>query len=111
MCQDSEGLSERERELKDLKDQFREEFPVGPLIGKCCTMDQVNVYAVNICLCVSVAMSHILRLSHIQGKAVINFLDSILDKSLRSTVALLAARGRGKSAALGLAIAGAIAAG
>ena len=30
-----------------------------------------------------------------QGKAVINFLDSILDKSLRSTVALLAARGRG----------------
>ena len=46
-----------------------------------------------------------------QGKAVINFLDSILDKSLRSTVALLAARGRGKSAVLGLAIAGAIAAG
>ncbi|EEC68932.1 hypothetical protein OsI_37627 [Oryza sativa Indica Group] len=83
--EDSEGLSERERELKDLKDQFREDFPVGPLIGKCFTMDQ--------------------------GKAVINFLDSILDKSLRSTVALLAARGRGKSAALGLAIAGAIAAG
>ncbi|KAK1653179.1 hypothetical protein QYE76_070984 [Lolium multiflorum] len=83
--EDSEGLSERERELKDLKDQFREDFPVGPLIGKCCTMDQ--------------------------GKAVINFLDSILDKSLRSTVALLAARGRGKSAALGLAIAGAVAAG
>uniref|UniRef100_A0ACD5T8E2 Uncharacterized protein n=2 Tax=Avena sativa TaxID=4498 RepID=A0ACD5T8E2_AVESA len=83
--EDSEGLSERERGLKDLKDQFREDFPVGPLIGKCCTMDQ--------------------------GKAVINFLDSILDKSLRSTVALLAARGRGKSAALGLAIAGAVAAG
>uniref|UniRef100_A0ACD5WXB5 Uncharacterized protein n=1 Tax=Avena sativa TaxID=4498 RepID=A0ACD5WXB5_AVESA len=83
--EDSEGLSERERELKDLKDQFREDFTVGPLIGKCCTMDQ--------------------------GKAVINFLDSILDKSLRSTVALLAARGRGKSAALGLAIAGAVAAG
>ncbi|KAM0849436.1 hypothetical protein ACQ4PT_053744 [Festuca glaucescens] len=83
--EDSEGLSERERELKDLKDQFRQDFPVGPLIGKCCTMDQ--------------------------GKAVINFLDSILDKSLRSTVALLAARGRGKSAALGLAIAGAVAAG
>ncbi|KAG8045079.1 hypothetical protein GUJ93_ZPchr0008g12481 [Zizania palustris] len=83
--EDSEGLSERERELKDLKDQFHEDFPVGPLIGKCFTMDQ--------------------------GKAVINFLDSILDKSLRSTVALLAARGRGKSAALGLAIAGSITAG
>jgi N-acetyltransferase 10 len=105
-------LSERERELKDLKDQFREDFPVGPLIGKCCTMDQVNVYAVNpICLYVFVPMRHVLRLSHIQGKAVVNFLDSILDKSLRSTVALLAARGCGKSAALGLAIAGAIAAG
>lgn len=46
-----------------------------------------------------------------QGKAVITFLDAILDKTLRSTVALLAARGRGKSAALGLAISGAIAAG
>jgi tRNA(Met) C34 N-acetyltransferase TmcA len=34
-----------------------------------------------------------------------------LDKKLRSTVALFAARGRGKSAALGLSIAGAIAAG
>lgn len=42
---------------------------------------------------------------------MITFLDSILDKTPRSTVALLAARGRGKSAALGLAVAGAIAAG
>ena len=46
-----------------------------------------------------------------QGKAVITFLDAILDKTLRSTVALIAARGRGKSAALGLAIGGAVAAG
>jgi len=46
-----------------------------------------------------------------QGKAVVTFLDAILDKTLRSTVALLAARGRGKSAALGLSIAGAIAVG
>ncbi|KAL9266204.1 RNA cytidine acetyltransferase 2-like protein, partial [Drosera capensis] len=45
------------------------------------------------------------------GRAVITFLDAILDKTLCSTVALLAARGRGKSAALGLAVAGAIAAG
>ncbi|XP_060184187.1 RNA cytidine acetyltransferase 1-like [Lycium barbarum] len=83
--EDSEGLSEAERELRNLKEQLNEDFPVGPLIRKCCTLDQ--------------------------GKAVITFLDSILDKSLRSTVALLAARGRGKSAALGLAIAGAVAAG
>lgn len=83
--EDSEGLSEAERELKSLKEQLNDDFPVGPLIRKCCTMDQ--------------------------GKAVVAFLDAILDKNLRRTVALLAGRGRGKSAALGLAIAGAIAAG
>ncbi|KAK9670526.1 hypothetical protein RND81_13G207500 [Saponaria officinalis] len=83
--EDSEGLSEAERNLKNLKEDLNEDFPVGPLIKKCCTLDQ--------------------------GKAVITFLDAILDKTLRSTVALLAARGRGKSAALGLAVAGAIAAG
>ncbi|KAF2284285.1 hypothetical protein GH714_020234 [Hevea brasiliensis] len=82
---DSEGLSEAERDLKNLKDQLHDDFPVGPLIKKCCTLDQ--------------------------GKAVITFLDAILDKTLRSTLALLAARGRGKSSALGLAVAGAIAAG
>ncbi|XP_058111016.1 RNA cytidine acetyltransferase 2-like [Magnolia sinica] len=83
--EDSEGLSETEWDLKNLKEQLHDDFPVGPLIGKCCTLDQ--------------------------GKAVITFLDAILDKTLRSTVALIAARGRGKSAALGLSIAGAIAAG
>ncbi|XP_056168240.1 RNA cytidine acetyltransferase 1-like isoform X2 [Syzygium oleosum] len=83
--EDSEGLSEAQRHLQDLKDQLNDDFPVGPLIRKCCTLDQ--------------------------GKAVITFLDAILDKTLRNTIALLASRGRGKSAALGLAIAGAIAAG
>ncbi|GAB4848312.1 hypothetical protein Ancab_002979 [Ancistrocladus abbreviatus] len=83
--EDSEGLSEAERDLKNLKEQLNEDFPVGPLIRRCCTLDQ--------------------------GKAVIVFLDAILDKTLRSTVALLAARGRGKSAALGLAVAGAVSAG
>ncbi|KAK4790926.1 hypothetical protein SAY86_031339 [Trapa natans] len=83
--EDSEGLSEAERDLKDLKVQLSEDFPVGPLIKKCCTLDQ--------------------------GKAVITFIDAILDKTLRNTIALLAARGRGKSAALGLAISGAVAAG
>ncbi|KAL2907286.1 RNA cytidine acetyltransferase 1 [Bienertia sinuspersici] len=83
--EDSEGLSEAERDLKNLKEELVEDFPVGPLIKKCCTLDQ--------------------------GKAVITFLDAILDKTLRTTVALLAARGRGKSAALGFAVAGAVAAG
>ncbi|KAJ7945318.1 RNA cytidine acetyltransferase [Quillaja saponaria] len=83
--QDSEGLSEAERDLKNLKEQLNDDIPVGPLIRKCCTLDQ--------------------------GKAVMTFLDAILDKTLSNTVSLLAARGRGKSAALGLSIAGAIAAG
>ncbi|KAJ6678077.1 RNA CYTIDINE ACETYLTRANSFERASE 2 [Salix viminalis] len=86
VSEDSEGLSEAERNLKNLKEQLHEDFPVGPLVKKkCCTLDQ--------------------------GKTVITFLDSVLDKTPRSTVALLAARGRGKSAALGLAVAGAVAAG
>ncbi|KAI3866765.1 hypothetical protein MKW92_052498 [Papaver armeniacum] len=81
----SEGLSESQHDLKNLKEQLNGDFPVGPIINNCKTLDQ--------------------------GKAVISFLDSILDKTLKSTIALLAARGRGKSAALGLAISGAIAAG
>ncbi|CAK8534585.1 unnamed protein product [Lathyrus sativus] len=83
--EDSEGLSEVDQGLKKLKEELNEDFPVGPLIRKCCTLDQ--------------------------GKAVITFLDAILDKKLCGTVATFAARGRGKSAALGLSIAGAIAVG
>lgn len=43
-----------------------------------------------------------------QARAVLTFLDAASEKTLRSTVALTAARGRGKSAALGLAVAGAL---
>lgn len=38
---DSEGLTEAEQDLKNLKEQLHDDFPVGPLIGKCCTLDQV----------------------------------------------------------------------
>lgn len=44
-----------------------------------------------------------------QAKAIVTFVEAIAEKTLRSTVALTAARGRGKSAALGLAVAAAIA--
>ncbi|TKY48332.1 N-acetyltransferase protein [Spatholobus suberectus] len=81
----SEGLSKAEQSLKNLKEQLNEIYPVGPLIRKCCTLDQ--------------------------GLAVVTLLRATLVRTLRSTVALLAARGRGKSAALGLSIAGAIAVG
>lgn len=44
--------------------------PAGPLLGKCVTLDQ--------------------------GRALVTFLDAASEKTLRSTVALTAARGRGK---------------
>ena len=47
--------------------------------------------------------------SVLQGKAVVKFVDAIAEKSLRTTVAMTAGRGRGKSAALGLSIAAAVA--
>lgn len=43
-----------------------------------------------------------------QAKAVLSFLDAISERSLRYTVSLTAGRGRGKSAAIGLCLAGAI---
>ena len=46
-----------------------------------------------------------------QARAVVTFLDAAMEKTLRATVALTAARGRGKSAAVGLAVAGALALG
>ncbi|PIN23517.1 putative P-loop ATPase fused to an acetyltransferase [Handroanthus impetiginosus] len=73
------------QELSLLKNQLFDVFPVGALVGLCRTLDQ--------------------------GKAVTTLLDAILDKTLQSTIALTASRGRGKSAALGLAVAGAVAAG
>ncbi|KAL7252176.1 hypothetical protein ACSBR1_013927 [Camellia fascicularis] len=74
-----------DQELLHLKEQLHDVFPVGPLVGMCTTFDQ--------------------------GKAVSTFLDALLDKKPQSTTALIAPRGRGKSAALGLGIAGAIASG
>ena len=43
-----------------------------------------------------------------QAKALLVFLEACSDKALKSTVAMTAARGRGKSAAMGLCLAGAI---
>ncbi|MEQ2303504.1 N-acetyltransferase 10 [Ameca splendens] len=78
-----EGLSPREQELKDLKESLQDTQPVGMLVDCCRTMDQ--------------------------AKAVLKFIEAVSEKTLRSTVALTAARGRGKSAAMGLAVAGAVA--
>ncbi|XP_017261286.1 RNA cytidine acetyltransferase [Kryptolebias marmoratus] len=80
---EEDGLSPRDQELKDLKESLQDTQPVGVLVDCCRTMDQ--------------------------AKAVLKFIEAISEKTLRSTVALTAARGRGKSAAMGLAIAAAVA--
>uniref|UniRef100_A0A8C5ZBN0 RNA cytidine acetyltransferase n=1 Tax=Marmota marmota marmota TaxID=9994 RepID=A0A8C5ZBN0_MARMA len=78
-----ENLSPSALELQELKESLQDTQPVGVLVDCCKTLDQ--------------------------AKAVLKFIEGISEKTLRSTVALTAARGRGKSAALGLAIAGAVA--
>ena len=66
--------------LAELKLSLADTPNVGSLVGLAKTIDQAN--------------------------AVMSFLDAISEKTLRSTVALTAARGRGKSAAIGLCLAG-----
>ncbi|XP_050457216.1 RNA cytidine acetyltransferase [Cataglyphis hispanica] len=73
---------EEQSSLDTLKESLQDTQPVSVLINCCKTVDQ--------------------------AKAVLKFIECISEKTLRSTVSLTAARGRGKSAALGLAIAGAI---
>ncbi|KAK2080542.1 hypothetical protein QBZ16_000395 [Prototheca wickerhamii] len=69
-------------ELRELCASLADTQPAGALVDRCRTLDQ--------------------------ARALVTFLDAASEKTLRSTVALTAARGRGKSAALGLAIAGAL---
>jgi len=78
-----ELMTKEEIELKEVKDSLQDTQPVGSIINQCRTLDQ--------------------------AKAVLKFIEVISEKTLRSTVALTAARGRGKSAAIGLALASAIA--
>ena len=79
----AESLSPSEVELRALKSSLADTQPVGGLLACARTLDQ--------------------------GKALLKFVEAISEKTLRSTVAMTAARGRGKSAALGLAIAAAVA--
>jgi N-acetyltransferase 10 len=70
-------------ELKELKASLADTQPIGPLVEVARTVDQ--------------------------ARAILTFVEAISEKTLRSTVALTAGRGRGKSAALGVSIAAAIA--
>uniref|UniRef100_A0A1B0B8I7 RNA cytidine acetyltransferase n=1 Tax=Glossina palpalis gambiensis TaxID=67801 RepID=A0A1B0B8I7_9MUSC len=75
--------SENEDLLTELKDSLRDTPPAGPLVNRCKTYDQ--------------------------AKAVAQFIEALAEKQLKPPISLTASRGRGKSAALGLSIAAAIA--
>ncbi|CAD6501517.1 BgTH12-01773 [Blumeria graminis f. sp. triticale] len=77
-----EAKSESQIELEKTKEEYNDKQPIGSLIAISKTTDQ--------------------------AKALLSFVDAITEKSLRGTVTLTAARGRGKSAALGVAIAAAV---
>lgn len=78
-----EKLSQSTVELDHLKNKFKDVQPVGILVNLCKTWDQ--------------------------AKALLKFVESISEKSLKTTVSLTASRGRGKSATLGLAVSTAVA--
>lgn len=79
---DSKELTPKQQELKDLKESLEEVQPAGSLVGLSKTINQ--------------------------AQAILTFIDVISEKTLNTTVALTAGRGRGKSAALGIAISAAI---
>jgi N-acetyltransferase 10 len=66
-----EPKSESQKELANMKEALRDTQPIGPLVTLAKTVDQ--------------------------AKALLTFVDAIAEKTLRSTVTLTAARGRGKS--------------
>ena len=69
----------KSEELSSLKESLADTQPVGSVINICKSLDQ--------------------------AKALVKFVDVISEKTLKSIITLTASRGRGKSAALGLAIA------
>lgn len=80
-----QGQLKHEADLSKLKDKLKPSTAVGPLVHLCQTMDQ--------------------------AKVVLSLMQVVTEKSLDATCVVTAGRGRGKSAALGIAAAGAIAQG
>lgn len=78
-----QDFSATDPELLKLRESIANKQPLESLVALCRTVDQAN--------------------------AVIKFTEALSKKTVRSTISLTAARGRGKSAALGLSIASAIA--
>jgi N-acetyltransferase 10 len=75
-------LTKEQKELKDLKLQLKDTKPIGNLVSICKTLDQ--------------------------ARTVMQIVDTISEKSLKTTISLTAGRGRGKSAALGISLASSI---
>lgn len=80
---DDEEITPKEQELKQIKDSLTDTQPAGSLVSLAKTVNQ--------------------------AEAILRFIDAIAEKTLNSTVALTAGRGRGKSASLGIAISAAVA--
>ena len=75
-------LTQEQKELKDLKASLVNTKPIGNLVALCKTYDQAST--------------------------VMQIVDNVSERSLKSTISLTAGRGRGKSAALGIALSSAI---
>ncbi|KAL1379448.1 hypothetical protein pipiens_003790 [Culex pipiens pipiens] len=75
--------SSNDEMLEELKESLSDTPPAGPLVNICKTHDQ--------------------------AKAVAQFIDALAEKQLKPPTSLTAGRGRGKSAAMGLAISAAVA--
>ncbi|CCE64644.1 hypothetical protein TPHA_0I01380 [Tetrapisispora phaffii CBS 4417] len=80
---DTDELTPKQLELKDLKESLEDVQPAGSLVALSKTVNQAH--------------------------AILTFIDAISEKTLNSTVTLTAGRGRGKSAALGISIAASVA--
>ncbi|RXG60292.1 RNA cytidine acetyltransferase [Armadillidium vulgare] len=75
-------LAEKNEKLREMQESVKDIKPLGTLLALCKTLDQ--------------------------GIVVKQFISAITENSLSSTITLTAARGRGKSAAMGLSLAGAL---
>jgi N-acetyltransferase 10 len=75
-------LTDEQKKLVELKKSLKDTKPLGNLVSLCRTLDQAS--------------------------SVMQMVDNISEKSLKSTISLTAGRGRGKSAALGIALSSAI---
>ncbi|KPA76269.1 hypothetical protein ABB37_08005 [Leptomonas pyrrhocoris] len=80
-----QGRLQHEVDLNNVKEKLKASGDVGPLVQMCQTMDQ--------------------------AKTVLSLMQTVMEKRLDSTCVVTAGRGRGKSAALGMTIAGAVAQG